>query len=637
MEGAKQMSEKENSADDDRVDESSRQRRGLLPTDTTSRRRVLHLLGIGGITSLAGCGSEQPGGDGTATPTDTGQPTDTPTSTETQDSQRGGKPVVGLTNEPQAFNPLLTSDTTTWAIMGRFYTYPTTPHSDDISKPGSFLFRDWSFDPDSLTGTIDIVENLQWSDGTEFTAEDVAFTFNYLINHEGHRYVQNVSNIKEIDTAGSNTIEFSLTQEVAAVFEWTGVFAAPILPEHIWSDVEDFQNYNPDELIGSQGWKWADANPGNWYELEARPDMLPDGIHEGPYVDRLRFRVFGDMTSLVNALQNGEVDLTYDSVTPNRAFQLQDREDIKVWTSPTQGYNYIAFNMRRVPFDDKPFRQSLGFAYPFNYLVNTLRKGLSNIGDYVAAKVYEPWRPDGFNTPFDHGPYRTEDGKLDVQRTRSFLENADGDHAYSFGPVESSQVTGDQELRVDGELLTTAHTDNDGNAGQGPLSLIVTPPGTKPIEARSARRFVENLNEVGIPAELEPVAANSQRPRVWKEEKFDMWASGWSLLPKPHFYLGFWLRSGAADLESNKDGFHFNAMGYTNADDLIEKVETTYDPQEQRQATKRALARIYEDMPVLVTEYPDNLHATTTAFEGWVQMPGGISLNPWSYLNVRQT
>jgi len=603
------------------------------------RRNLLRYTAVGGAAGLAGCS----GGGPTDTPTEEPEAggTDTPggmdTPEEDEEVPMGGKPVVGLGAEPQAFNPLVTSDADSFAIMDRMYPYPTVRNPNDVGSPAPMVFNDWSLDPETLVGNVTVTEGFQWSDGETLDAEGVAGWFQYLMNNTGHRYESNTNQIASISATGDYELEFELEAESAAVFTPdTGVFAVPILPIHIWEDIDDYTEYAPDELIGAAGFEWNDSSPGNWYELSANPDLLPDEIHEGPYVDSMRFRVFGDLTTMIQELREGNVDLTYQSITPNRAFQLQDVDSARVWNSQSRGYNYIAHNMRRVPFDDKPFRQSLGFIYPFNYLQSQLRRGLTETGDYAAASVYEPWRPDSFDEPIEHGPYKTEDGQLDVEQARSFLENADGAHDYTFGSVESDQVTGDQEIRVDGELLTEAHTDNDGNAGQGPVEIVITPPSVAPVEARSGARFVENLNEVGIPAETQPVAEGSQNSLIWGQEDFDMWSSGWVFMPKPHMYMGFWLTSDRADLESDEEAFNLNPMGYTNADDLIQQVQTTFDPDQQKEYTKQALAQVYEDQPALITEYPNRLHATSSNFEGWVKVPGGISQNPWSYLNVRQ-
>lgn len=599
------------------------------------RRSVLRYGAIGGAIGLAGC----TGGGGTDTEgedTSTGTEDGTPLPTE-EEVQRGGKPIIGLGAEPQAFNPLVTSDSDAWAIMDRMYPYPTVRDPADVENTHPYVFNDWSFDSDSLTGEVTITEGFEWSDGESLDAESVVWWYQYLMDQSGHRYESNTNQLASIEATGDYSFEFELENSTAAVFTpETGVFAVPILPAHVWEEIDDYTEYAPDELIGAQGFEWADSNPGNWYELDANPDTLPDEIHEGPYVESLRFRVFGDMTTLIQELQEGEVDLTYDSITPNRAFQLQDADSVKVWDSRSRGYNYIAHNMRRVPFDDKAFRQSLGFIYPFNYLQSQLRRGLTETGDYAAAAVYEPWRPDSFDEPMEHGPYMTEEGELDVEQAREFLRNADGEHEYTFDSVESDQVTGDEEIRVDGELLTDAHTDNDGESEQGPITLVITPPSTAPVEAQAGSRFVENLNEVGIPAETQAVAEGSQTSLIQGQEDFDMWSSGWIWMPKPHMYLGFWLTSDSVDADSSSEETHLNPMGYTNADDLISAVQTTYEPEAQRQATKEALAQIYEDQPALITEYPNRLHASSNAYEGWVEMPGGITQNPWTYLNVRE-
>jgi peptide/nickel transport system substrate-binding protein len=605
-----------------------------------NRRQLLKYTGVGGIALAAGCTG---GGDQTQnTETGTGTTTSSGSGTESGDVARGGKPVIGLSNAPRGFNPLVISDAAAFAIIDQFYPQATARDPSNAANTVGYVFEEFEFDSDSLEGSATIRDGFQWSDGTDFTAESVAWSFNYLMDNEGHRYQQNVANFESFEATGNLEVSFTLSSETAAIFTPdTGMFAVPILPRQTWEGISDYEQFDPfsenGELIGANGWTWADSNEGNWYELEATPDILPDSLHEGPYVDRLRFRVYGDMTSLINGLQNGEVDMTYESITPNRAFQLQDADNAEVFSSPSRGYNYVAHNMRRVPLDDKPFRQSMGFMYPFKYLNETLRKGLTQLGTYAAAKAYEDWWPEDFDTPIQHGPYKTEDGTLDVERTREFLRNADGEHDYTFGSVESSQVRdagGDMEIRVNGELLTEAHTDNDGNPGQGPLGVVVTPPSTAPVEARAVSRFVENMNKVGIPAEVRPTAENSQSSLIRVQENFDMWQEGWVYMPQPHFYMAFWLVSSRADMDSSSESVMLNPMGYGGADEKIAAVHNTYDPAEQKQAAAEALAQVYEDQPALITEYPNRLHATSNAFDGWVQLPGGISQNPWSYLNI---
>lgn len=599
---------------------------------SSTRRQMLRYTGVAGIVGAAGCAggsSDDPGTGGGDTDTDDG--------TDGGGSQNtGGKPVIGLAAEPKAFNPLVNSQAEMFAILDQFYQNPTVRDRNNPSKTTGWMFQDYSFDPDSLSGTFSVPEELTWSDGTDFTAEDVAWTFgDYLQNNEGHRYEGDIAPIKDIGTTGTYEGEFQLSRSAAAIFvERVGVFSVPVLPKHIWSEVDDYTQFSPTELVGSGGFKWGDSDPGNWYEIEARDDFP---LHDGPHVDALRFRVYGSMNAMMQGLQNGEIDMPYRSITPDQAAQIAGQNEIKIWESPSEGYNYVAFNMRRTPFDDKPFRQAMSFIYPYDYLVNDLRRGKSVKGDYVAAAAWETRRPDSFDEPFDHGPYQTEDGEPDYEQARAHLENADGKHDYSFGPVESEQVTGDVELRINGETLPEAHTDNDGNSGNGPLDIVMTPPSQAPVAAKASARFVENLNEIGIPTEKRPVSANTQDSVIWQEEDFDMWESGWIWMIPPDFSMDFWLLSGNADMDSSSSNVHLNPMGYAAGDEAIKETVQTFETDAQIQAAKEALATVYEDHPVLVTEYPDRINATSGDFTGYVKFPGGIAQNVYTYLSLRPT
>lgn len=597
---------------------------------------MLRYSGVAGIAGFAGClgndegddGDGSGGGDG-GDGTDGGDGSDGDGSANT-----GGKPVIGLAAEPKAFNPLVNSQAEMFAILDQFYQNPTVRDLETPSETTGWMFQDYSFDPDSLNGTFSVSEELTWSDGTDFTAEDVAWTFgNYLQNNEGHRYEADVAPIKDIGTTGDYEGEFTLSRSAAAIFvERVGVFSVPVLPKHIWSEVDDYTKFSPTELVGSGGYKWGDADPGNWYEIEARDDFP---LHDGPFVDALRFRVYGSANAMMQGLQNGEIDMPYRSITPDQAAQIAGQNDIKIWESPSEGYNYVAFNMRRVPFDDKPFRQAMSYIYPYDYLVNDLRRGKATKGDYVAAEAWETGRPESFDEPFDHGPYQTDSGKTDYEQAREHLENAEGKHDYSFGSVESSQVTGDVELRINGQTLPEAHTDNDGNTGNGALDMVMTPPSEAPVAAKATARFVENLNEIGIPAEKRPVDSNTQDSVIWQEEDFDMWESGWIWMIPPDFSMDFWLLGSNADMDSSSSDIHLNPMGYEGANEAIQKSVETFETDAQIEATKEALATIYEDHPVLVTEYPDRINATSGDYTGFVKFPGGIAQNVYTYLNIQ--
>ena len=50
--------------------------------------------------------------------------------------------------------------------------------------PGEGTFKSWEVSPDGLIWTCKLNEGMTWHDGEPVTAEDVAFTINYIIDND---------------------------------------------------------------------------------------------------------------------------------------------------------------------------------------------------------------------------------------------------------------------------------------------------------------------------------------------------------------------------------------------------------------------------------------------------------------------
>ena len=74
---------------------------------------------------------------------------------------------------------------------------------------------------------------MKWQDGEPFTAKDVAFTFNYVIENEMGSYMGYTKGITKVVATDDYTVVFTCEKPKATMLQmWV-----PILPEHIWSKV----------------------------------------------------------------------------------------------------------------------------------------------------------------------------------------------------------------------------------------------------------------------------------------------------------------------------------------------------------------------------------------------------------------
>ena len=211
-----------------------------------NRRQLLQYTGAGGLALVAGCTGESGGGNGDGSEDGSGSDSGTDNNVGGSDIPRGGKPIVGLSNVPRGFNPLVISDAAAFAIIDRFYPQATARDPEDPANIVGYVFEEFSFDSETLEGTATVREGFSWSDGESFNAEDVAWSFNYLMENEGHRYQQNVANFESFEATGEYDIEITLSSETAAIFTPdTGMFAVPILPRQTWEGVDDYEQFDP--------------------------------------------------------------------------------------------------------------------------------------------------------------------------------------------------------------------------------------------------------------------------------------------------------------------------------------------------------------------------------------------------------
>jgi ABC-type transport system substrate-binding protein len=158
---------------------------------------------------------------------------------------------VGWTTDPDSLNPFVGIETSSYEIFGLNYDYLTSWDAATLeTRPG--LAESWTSSEDGKVWTFKLREGVTWHDGEPFTADDVVFTFDYIMDNELGMFLSFTTSIEDVTAVDETTVEFTCSQPKANMLS----LVIPILPEHVWSKIDpetvedSFQNPAPSSARG---------------------------------------------------------------------------------------------------------------------------------------------------------------------------------------------------------------------------------------------------------------------------------------------------------------------------------------------------------------------------------------------------
>ena len=166
---------------------------------------------------------------------------------------------------------------------------------------------------DGKSVTWKLKQDIKWSDGTPFTAEDVVFTYEFVSNPKvGAVSAGTYEVIKSVEAIDDYTIKINF-QEVNPA--WSLVFVGGegmILPKHIY---QSFSGENAREApanlkpVGTGAYQVVDFRPGDTVIYEPNPEFRQGELG----FTKIELKGGGDATSAARAvLQTGDADFAFN-------------------------------------------------------------------------------------------------------------------------------------------------------------------------------------------------------------------------------------------------------------------------------------------------------------------------------------
>ncbi len=533
---------------------------------------------------------------------------------------------IGILEEPKTLNVWLASDSWSKKVLSQIY-QPLY-----IREPKTLRLIPWLaaqepvFDEASLSYTIRLRPGT-WSDGSEFTSEDVTFTGNLIKSFKVPQYYSNWKFIKKIEPVNRHAVRFHL-EEPQAIF-LTRTLTTPIVQKREWAGRADTAmltkkpltqlfSETVDRPVGMGPFVLKEWKQGAYLFLEKNKHFFGQvkeigGYLLGPHIDGIIFKMFGTTDAAILAIKRGTIDMFWWGIQPGYMEDLFLDRNIQILSNEKSALYYLGFNLRRSPFNDIHFRHAVATLIDKDFIVKRILQG-------YAMKMQSVVPPG--NT-FWHCPDLSEYGsglsrEDRIRRAYEILKK--GNYGWKVPPVnaEGKVVEGEGIILPGGDPMQR-------------ITILTPPADYDPLRAMVGIMVQEWLKMVGIPATSRPMGFGSLVHHVKGRHECDLFVMGYGQLSLDPDYLRNFFHSS----QDRSRGWNMSGYQDTHYDRISDASARTMDMEKRRDLIwemQRILAR---DIPYLPLYNPKLIEAVRNdKFEGWVGMVGGIG-NIWSFCTIK--
>ena len=477
----------------------------------------------------------------------------------TPPSAPSGQAVIGFSQEPTVFNPLMLHIEVDEGVYFNLFSALWRPGPDGNLIPDLVseipTVENGGMSADGLNWRLKFKEGIKWHDGTPFSAEDVKYTIE-LINNPDFRAGRRAGHelVRDIQVVSPTELTWRLEKPYApypAILSWTFIVPKHILGKEADPNTSSF-NTNP---IGTGPFKWVERVPGDHITLAA----FEDYFGEGPYLERLIFKYIPDMTVLYTQFQTGDVDYTgIQGISPDHYEEAKALAGRVVTPVPQPFVENIAFNLGLPVFQDQAVRDALYLAMDKQGLIEAIYYGLP-----TPTESFLPAQSWAYNANLPAHSY-------DPEKAKQILEEA----GWKLG---SDGVREKNGVRLEFTNSTTA-----GNH----------------TREQAQQLLQQTWGEIGAKMSINNLPPAVMWGDYWMMSKFDttMVGIGFGIGPDPDAYDFFGTKAIGA-----KGGTGQNTTQYSNpeVDKLLAEGASTVDQAKRKEIYQKMQEITRHDLPYL--------------------------------------
>lgn len=415
------------------------------------------------------------------------------------------------------------------------------------------LAKSWEYDDSTMTYSFELRDNVKWHDGVEFTADDVKFTLEAILDPEnGSEIVSNYEDISEINVKSATKIDIVLKTKNVAMPDYLTI---GILPKHLLENKDLATAEFNQKPVGTGPFELTAWDRGQAIVLSKNKDFY-DGE---PKLDQIMFKIVPDDNIRAMQLESGDID--FAQVTPKSAKAMEANDKLKFYDMKTADYRGIMYNFNAPLFKKHPeITNALSYGVDRAAILETVLLGKGEI-------AYSPLQKGEFNNPdiekFEYNPQRA----MELLEADDWIKNDDGIY------------------EKDGDRLEFEINCMEGDQVRADMAMIAA----------------QNLKDIGVNAKV-----SVKSDIDWDNQ--DSFLIGWGspFDPDDHTYKVFVTDKGA----------NYQYYSNKRVDEYLKKARETEDINERKEYYKEFQNAMTEKMPYTFFVYIDAIYGANKDIKG---------------------
>lgn len=452
-----------------------------------------------------------------------------------------------------------------------------------------------------------VIAGHSWSDGTPFTAEDIKFTFDYITKHSGALGSQAyfLADYHKSEVVDGDFVFVLASNNYTSMK--TICNSIVIIPKHIWQAVRNPAKEKNLSPVGTGPYYIAE---GDYIEGSSITATLRENYDEhllnesfaGEPIQNVSVILMSNEDVLINALNEGNVDLMLNTVTPAKTYAVENNSaysNVNISSVTSEYVMTLLFNVG----PNGAFREGSfdGYSYEIRKAISMCLNQQTLIDDVLHGKGVQ-----------------VGDGLVQDYFAHAYVDE-NGEYVYHKTDVDAANA-----------LLDTTPFKKDASGSRGiTLSIFATVDKEVTVKA-----IASQLAQIGITIEYEQAASTySDDIKQQNHADFDMIIN--RVTYNADKLLMFNARYGVYPSTGSVRLFNYSGLLDETLIQMMNAMELESDTQRQYALCRDVQAYI-ADLAIEIPLYSENTITfySTQKWDGWVEAEGLSIWNSYSMRNL---